>query len=115
MHRDTGFVVTGEWGGVVRERSPKYGEQVGVRRSVSKGIHRKRSEYVLFQTKTTRGLNPNVIGTLVRIPLLIRRAAFITPPRLTLNTTTHSSRGRAAFHRWKDSHRPHIFPKDAAK
>lgn len=91
-------------------RSLRQGEQVGVRRKVSKGIHRKHSEYLLFQTETTRSLNPNATGTLVHIPILISRVVFITPPRLTPNNTSPSSCGRASFPQvdgqWQTTHFP---------
>lgn len=76
-------------------RSLREGERAGVRRRVSKGIQRKHSEYVLFQTETTRSLNPNTTGTPVHIPILMSRVVFITSPGPTANNKQLAFRLRA--------------------
>lgn len=76
-------------------RSLREGERAGVRKRVSKGIQRKHSEYVLFQTETTRSLNLNTTGTPVHIPILMSRVVFITSPGPTPNNKHLAFRLRA--------------------
>lgn len=97
-------------------RSLREGERAGVRRRVSKGIQRKHSEYVLFQTETTRSLNPNTTGTPVHIPILMSRVVFITSPGPTPNNKHLAFRLRAGrLPAGEGQSQTTHFPQDAAK